>query len=87
MQLFPGTGSCAGSAPVRWSQSNASIVITFRSKISFRPDEKKPAMYEFPWVLLRSRKLSSRTLSTSTTVFSPAPDESEGTPFSGVRGV
>ena len=46
-------------------------------------------MYEFACVLLRSRKLSSRTLSTSTTVFSPAPEESEptGPGASGVSGV
>jgi hypothetical protein len=38
--LFPATGSCGGFAPVRCSQSNASIVITFRSKSSFSPDEE-----------------------------------------------
>jgi hypothetical protein len=39
---------------VRCNQSNPSIVITFRLKKPFNPDEKNPAMYENPCVLFRS---------------------------------
>ena len=54
MQKFPGTGSSGGLAPVRWSQSNASIVMMLRSKTSFSWSEKNPAMYEDPVELSRS---------------------------------
>src|SRR5215204_5338238 len=47
-------GSWFGEAPVRCSQSNPSIVMMLRSKKLFSWDEKNPAIYEFPWVLLRS---------------------------------
>ena len=39
------TARSAGSPPVRWIQSNASIVMTLRFEESLKSDEKKPAMY------------------------------------------
>src|SRR5215210_5928081 len=47
-------GSWVGEAPVRCSQSKPSMVMMLRSNRPFSCDEKNPAMYEFPWVLLKS---------------------------------
>ena len=53
-EIKPGTGSCGGLAPVRWTQSNPSTDMMLRSKNVFSCDEKNPATYELFWVLLRS---------------------------------